>query len=183
MSSKIKREEVYGLIDKKKWIRGAWDNEPDAVKFFYQEDLIRLPCLLQRNPALGNWCGYVGVEKNNIYYRLNYIKFLRIIKKPDITYSKFNKIFDKVFGDKEYWYFGFDFGHDKDISPGNQVIDLEENPFTAKVIELAEKAGIKLGVGATYKSLEFAEEVLVKMAKKIIGEQKAFLVSKARSNK
>ena len=39
------------------WGQGPWDDEPDRVDFEHAG----FPCLLLRNPRLGQWCGYVAV--------------------------------------------------------------------------------------------------------------------------
>jgi len=47
-------------IDKSKWLSGPWVSEPDVVSWV--DEATGLPCLILRNPQMGNLCGYVGVS-------------------------------------------------------------------------------------------------------------------------
>src|SRR5690554_6828942 len=42
-------------IDRSKWSKGEWDNEPDFFADFYSDMLI----IALRSPAYGHWMGYV----------------------------------------------------------------------------------------------------------------------------
>ena len=38
-----------------------WESEPDSLDF----EAEGLPCVMQRNPKWGTWCGYVGIGKDH----------------------------------------------------------------------------------------------------------------------
>jgi hypothetical protein len=46
------------------WGQGPWCEEPDQVEW----TAFTFPCALLRNPAFGNWCGYVGVEPGHPWH-------------------------------------------------------------------------------------------------------------------
>lgn len=46
------------LVDKSRWQRGPWDDEPDRLEW---KTAAGLPGLMVRHPRLGHWCGYVAV--------------------------------------------------------------------------------------------------------------------------
>lgn len=52
----------YRTIDKSKWERGPWDDEPDKVQ--WQDPETGLPCLIVRN-SVGALCGYVGIAPDH----------------------------------------------------------------------------------------------------------------------
>lgn len=60
----------YRTIDKSAWPRGPWDEEPDKVQ--WQDEATGLPCLVVRNPAHGNLCGYVGVPDSHPWHAKGY---------------------------------------------------------------------------------------------------------------
>ncbi len=75
----------YFLIDKKEWLHGEWNNEPDKLQ--YEDEETKLPCLIVRNNS-GALCGYVGVSSDHPLFEKDY-------NVPDIdihgglTYSDF----------------------------------------------------------------------------------------------
>lgn len=56
----------YRTIDKSKWPRGPWDDEPDKVQ--WPDEATGLPCIALRNDWSGHWCGYVGVAPGHPEY-------------------------------------------------------------------------------------------------------------------
>lgn len=57
-------------IDKSKWERGTWDQEPDKVQWI--DEVSGLDCLAVRKPNHGAWCGYVGVPESHRYFGKHY---------------------------------------------------------------------------------------------------------------
>ena len=57
---------IYNFIDKAKWLKGEWQEEPDKVQ--WQDEKTKLPCIAVRHRTLGHWCGYVGADKSNKLY-------------------------------------------------------------------------------------------------------------------
>ena len=122
------------------WPIGQWDSEPENRVAF---EHVGLPCVLHRGP-LGYWCGYVGVMPGHALYEIGYSvcsincteyrekaycssehkhtpeSLLRV--HGGITYSdKCNGPICHIpqSGESEHaWWFGFDFAHSHDVSPG-----------------------------------------------------------------
>ena len=59
----------YRTVDKSKWPRGEWDNEPDKIQ--WQDEATGLPCLIVRGPV-GALCGYVGLPPGHRYFGVDY---------------------------------------------------------------------------------------------------------------
>ena len=51
------------FIDKSKWPRGAWDNEPDRIE--WRDPKTGMPCLMLRHPRHGHWCGYAALPADH----------------------------------------------------------------------------------------------------------------------
>ena len=60
----------WTTINKGKWPRGEWDNEPDKAQ--WPDPVTGMACLAVRNPHIGQWCGYVGIVTGHRYYKLDY---------------------------------------------------------------------------------------------------------------
>src|SRR5262245_28942541 len=109
----------YRWIDKEKWARGPWDQEPDKVQWSDLET--GLPCLVVRHPRLGNWCGYVGVSEDHPWFgQAYYDEQVKIRCHGGLTYSNFCQPSDKEHGichvvesgeSDKVWWFGFDCCH------------------------------------------------------------------------
>jgi hypothetical protein len=188
MGSKVERKEVNGLVSRKGWEKGPWNKEPDLVTFFYKEDNILLPCLLLRHPSTGCWDGYVGVTEENPYYQVDWEKIPKTIKKiASINFSQFDDYRDEQFKRGiRYWYFGFNLPLDGSINPGMEATDRrnaeEVGEKILRFFGLGRESQQSGGRKEEYKTLEYVEKIVEKLAKKLIGEQKAFLVAQARKN-
>ncbi len=55
----------YHTIDKSDWGDGPWQSEPDKRQWMTSAGL---PAIVNRNPSLGGWCGYVAVPKGHPAY-------------------------------------------------------------------------------------------------------------------
>lgn len=49
------------VVDKSKWPRGEWDDEPDEVRWSYRG----VDCLVLRPTAMGHLCGYVRIPEDH----------------------------------------------------------------------------------------------------------------------
>jgi len=153
-------EEVLAYrVDKSTWERGPWDNEPDRVDFIHAG----LPCLALRHPEHGSWCGYAAVPPGHPLYeksafnidldvdaRLNYSDFcggaICHIPQPGAP--------DNV------WWFGFDCGHFRDISPGRDA-RLRSIPGGEALLLLEREPGI---FRAVYRDLSYVRHVIEELA-------------------
>lgn len=114
----------YSFIDKSKWARGPWDEEPDKVQ--WQDERTGLPCLAVRHPSLGQLCGYVAVKKGHPYYKRSDEEKFDVFCHGGVTFS------GACDGDEEkgichkpavgepdnVWWIGFDCAHAGDLAPG-----------------------------------------------------------------
>lgn len=55
----------WRFVDKSKWPRGEWDNEPDKMQ--WRDEATGMACLIHRGPS-GALCGYVGVPEGHPWY-------------------------------------------------------------------------------------------------------------------
>ena len=102
--------------DKSDWGPGPWQYEEDRIEWRHKG----LPSHMVRNHQ-GNWCGYVGITKENPFFEKDYDK-VDVEVHGGLTYS------DKCGGhichtpkpgeDGNVWWLGFDCGHAWDASPG-----------------------------------------------------------------
>lgn len=124
-------------VDRTNWPSGAWDNEPDRKQ--WEDKETGLPCLIIRND-LGNLCGYVGVDKNHIFFHKEYYE-INVEVHGGLTYSgecngRICHEANEIKEENETWWLGFDCAHYGDFSPGlskyrgfdllNEVIDYKD---------------------------------------------------------
>lgn len=113
-------EERREKIDRSKWRRGPWDDEPDFRQ--WQDEATGLPCLIVRSRR-GNLCGYVGVSSAHPCFEKDYNDVpLEEGVHGGLTYA------DHCCGgichtveageDDNIWWLGFDCLHCWDIAPG-----------------------------------------------------------------
>lgn len=115
----------YRTIDKSKWPRGPWDDEPDKRQ--WQDPATGLPCLIVRNARFGNLCGYVGVDESHPFFAQEYGEVdMGIEVHGGLTYDGFcnpgeeSEAICHVPGPGEpdhVWWLGFDCAHGFDLSP------------------------------------------------------------------
>lgn len=95
------------------WPNGPWDAEPDLVA--WTDEGTGLPCIANRNPHLGMWCAYVGVDKDHPWYGQGYDS-ADVEVHGGLTFADGRTPgADKPVG---LWWFGFDCGHFNDLCPG-----------------------------------------------------------------
>lgn len=115
----------YRWIDKSKWDRGPWDDEPDKVQ--WQDVVTGLPCLAVRN-ELGFWCGYVAITEDHPCFELPYDdEKVDLSCHGGLTFSGHCSEHNPEHGichvpapgePDNVWWFGFDCGHAFDFCPG-----------------------------------------------------------------
>jgi hypothetical protein len=139
-------DRAYTTVDKTAWPRGEWDHEPDKIQWV--DETTGLDCLIVRNGAGGNLCGYVGVPPGHPWHGVGYSDHLKVEcdaewcwtdgHRPDatvevhggLTYSDpCQESADPARGichvpepgrPDDVWWFGFDCAHAWDLSPGYQ---------------------------------------------------------------
>lgn len=57
---------VYHNYDKADWGDGPWAHEPDKKQWV--DEATGYPCMINRAPVTGAWCGYVGVSRGHPLY-------------------------------------------------------------------------------------------------------------------
>ncbi len=119
----------YRTVDKTKWERGPWDNEPDKIQ--WQDEETGLPCLIVRN-SYGALCGYVGVPEGHKFYQKHYDK-CPVDVHGGLTFSGMCQPGDEAHhvchvpgpGEPDHvWWLGFDCAHLYDLCP--RYTDLED---------------------------------------------------------
>lgn len=98
------------MIDKTKWPRGPWDDEPDHLEFEH----CGLPCVVNRVTGPRHLCGYVGVPNSHRDYGADYDNAPNYECHGGLTYSAKNAPGCDKTG---YWWFGFDCAHCDDVRP------------------------------------------------------------------
>lgn len=97
----------YNLVDKTDWPRGQWDNEPDSIE--WEDEETHLPCLIVRVSTHGGLCGYVGIDSSHPYFNMNSNEIDDINVHGRVTFS------NKIIGNNDIWWVGFDCAHAWDI--------------------------------------------------------------------
>jgi hypothetical protein len=120
----MKRIEYPRTVDRKDWGPGPWDNEPDKIQ--WPDEATGLPCLIKRNPFMGNLCGYVGVSPDHPWYGKSYDD-VEVDVHCGLTYAEScseGPPAESIChvtepGEPDHvWWFGFDCGHAFDLWPG-----------------------------------------------------------------
>jgi hypothetical protein len=154
-------EYVNPKIDRSKWLKGAWDGEPDKKQ--WQDTDTELPCLAVRHPRSGHWCGYVGVPNGHPAYGKDYDDVdvevwwgLTFADKCQEVENECAGICHKApAGEDDVWWLGFDCAHYNDHSPEDVVRSRDsEYPFT-------------ISDTSSYKALRFVEEQCKRLAKQL----------------
>lgn len=110
-------------INKTKWPRGSWDNEPDKVHFIDEET--NMDCLIVRVEGSGHLCGYVAVDETHPAFKANYNR-VQVDVYGGLTYGSICDEDGHIChvaqdGRPEHvFWLGFDHAHSGDLSPGYQ---------------------------------------------------------------
>lgn len=136
-------------VDRQRFGPGPWEGEPDRRQ--WRDEETGLPCLIVRNP-MGAWCGYVGVDRDHPWFRVDYDD---VEPYPDVhgglTFSDFchGRICHTVEPgeDQRVWWLGFDCSHSGDLTPG--IAGAVGRPFP----------------GETYKDVDYVVAQTLKLAR------------------
>lgn len=138
-------------IDRKGWLPGEWDNEPDEA--YWVDERTMLPCQIKRHPH-GHLCGYVCIPPGHPLYEIdsdNIRNDFPFSVHGGITWSgRLNRKHD-------FWCFGFDCCHIGDYSPMTEVLDQLLNRFFDKRKTL-------IPAGYTYRNWVYVENEVRNLA-------------------
>lgn len=94
--------------------------EGDEKEWLYKTKCgIRFKCKISRNPYLKHLCGYVFLNKDNLYYGKDYDE-IPVSVHGGLSYS------DK---EKDNWVIGFDCSHHNDFIPGLNYINVSNKIY------------------------------------------------------
>lgn len=131
----------YTFMDRSEWLPGPWDKET-IDKRVWKDSETSLDCMIHRG-GCGQWCGYVGVPKGHRLYGVEVFSRVggKILYDLD-CHGGVNFTFKK----NAIWWFGFDCGHLRDVTPmskrthGAEYRDLEY--VSNEVAELAKQLSL-----------------------------------------
>ena len=116
----------WRTIDKSEWGPGPWQDEPDKRQ--WTDPATELPCLINRHPEWGHWCGYVGVPRGHPWYEID-AEEISAEAHGGLNFSA-KCTGDETSGvchlvalgeDDDVWWLGFDCGHWLDKQPGYET--------------------------------------------------------------
>jgi hypothetical protein len=125
----MEKIELRGLVDRRGWAPGPWDDEPDKVE--WRDIATGAPCIAIRNLYLGFWCGYVAVPPGHPWHglppddvhpgTLREINFTGACD-PD-TWPEPRLCHTPQPGEPaQVWWIGFDCGYARDYAPSESLI-------------------------------------------------------------
>lgn len=174
MSDSVKQTELSKLSEyepKENWGKGPWQREPDRVEFEHAG----LPCLLQRAPITGCWCGYAAVPSGHPLHGKHYDDpAVDVGAHGGLTYS------DKCDGaichvpkpgePDDVWWFGFDCSHGQDYAPAMEARMKRLRGIMGELwADLPEMPSSLSGIfRATYKTLEYARAETEQLAEQLV---------------
>ncbi len=100
-----------GIVDRKGWEAGPWDNEPDQV-MWVAKDPPHFRCMVWRHDANGQLNGYVAVPKDHPAWGRDY---------GEIDVDVHGGLTFAGRGIDDSWVFGFDTSHGFDVCPGMEA--------------------------------------------------------------
>lgn len=105
------------------WGAGPWSNEPDKIEWKDKET--GMDCIIRRNAQMGFLCGYVAVGPQHPYFEKEYDD-IDIDVHGGLTYAAAcdgdpdNGVCHPSENGDHAWWFGFDCGHARDLTPGTR---------------------------------------------------------------
>lgn len=116
------------FVDRTGWPAGPWDDEPDRVE--WMDEATGLTCLALRRSRFGHWCGYVAVPPDHPLHGRDcevadavvdvHGGFTHADACMDDGRPKHEQVCHVPAPGEpdDVWWFGFDFAHCDDLSPG-----------------------------------------------------------------
>lgn len=131
----------YPNRDTRAWPAGQWDDEPDKMQ--WTDESTGFVCLMARNPILGHWCGYVGLEPDHPWHGKDYDDVPASVH-GGVNYGESCMVDVPEFlsvchtpepgKPDDIWWIGFDFAHAGDWSPGS--------PFKSRKLRYWDSASV-----------------------------------------
>lgn len=144
------KERTWVFRDKRTFGPGPWVDEPDKTQ--WQDAATGLRSMALRNPRLGTWCGYVGVERGHAFYGMKDVAVIDALQvHGGITFAcrrrpgepNVNPLLEPGEPD-DIWWFGFACAHGCDLMPAFQT----DHPDASRV----------------YRTLQYVEDECAKLA-------------------
>jgi len=124
---------LYGPEYREMWGEGPWNDEPDEIVWTDDNGYL---CVMRRN-TMGVWCGYVAVDSSHPAHGIHGEDVAGELRcNWGVTWSGFDAPWqdsEKGIGDR--WWFGFDFCHVTDYTPGLANL-FSNSPLQALMEEL-----------------------------------------------
>lgn len=124
------RQHYEAVVDRTGWEPGPWDDEP-TDKAVWTDEATGYPCMINRHPQDGHWCGYVGVPEGHPLHGKSDIWEAGVDAPVDVNYAapcmedgaEENSICHiPLPGESDnVWWLGFDCGHYMDVQPGREA--------------------------------------------------------------
>jgi len=149
-------EIIERFVDKSKWARGEWDNEPDKIE--WRDESTGLPCLIVRGPS-GALCGYAAVSEGHPAYKKHYDD-VDVRAHGGLTYANACQSDGHIChvprpGESEnVWWLGFDCAHSGDYCPKYSELSHKKDLFQRRE-------------GETYRPVEYVREEVTHLANQL----------------
>ena len=126
--------ELSGLIERRDWPDGPWNDEPDLV--IWRDAETEYLCAVVRVPRLGHLCGYVGIPESHPAHGLEeyYHELLDDVEvhwgvthygeSPYIVNCPVTDIAALRFDYVPSWWFGWDAAHSGDAAPSAATCEI-----------------------------------------------------------
>lgn len=111
----------YEPVDRSKWGRGPWDDEPDR----WEGEHEGFPLLAVRN-RMGAWCGYAAVPPGHPWHGRNVFRDIDADVHGGLTYGNTCQgsicHVPKPGEPDDVFWVGFDCNHSGDVAPGMEAV-------------------------------------------------------------
>lgn len=150
---KIQEHQNHCEEVKKNLPDGPWMNEIHRLEFKHEG----LDCLINRNPSLFVWCGYVGVPKGHALYGTHYDD-VNVDVHGGLTFSRECHGYVCHQANNEVWWLGFDCAHMGDLMP---------EMMSAWRMLLLNGLSFDAEVSRGYKNIDYVREETKRLAEQI----------------
>lgn len=153
-------------MDGMQWGPGPWMDEPDRIDWHYKG----LPCKIQRNPQIGNLCGYVGVAPGHPWFRMPHHEIPAEVH-GSLSYGQTCEENPHICHvpqpgepDHVYW-IGFDCAHGFDFTPSrSDTRFFNQDPLYVEALKL-------LRSHESYKTVAYVRSEVEQLADQVINAQ------------